>query len=125
MDTAIEVITSLSELYMSVKSFEKEMKVSAEMDKLIDEYAEASEPAREHLNVRPDARVSEASDTLTIDLAQKLNICDYSETCQKQTAHEANEQNQIINIHENTPFVSEKMSQNSSNHGTSVATCTV
>ena len=28
------------------------MKVSAEMDKLIDEYAAASEPAREHLNVR-------------------------------------------------------------------------
>ena len=69
--------------------------------------------------------MSEASDTLTIDLAQKLNICDYSETCQKQTAHEANEQNQIINIHENTPFVSEKMSQNIGNHGTSVATCTI
>ena len=125
MDTAIEVISSLSELYMSAKDFEKEMKVSADMDKLIDEYAAESEPAREHLNVQPDAKVSEASDALTIDLAQKLNICNYLETCQKQTAHEANEQNQIIKIHENTPFVSEKILQNSGYHGTSVATCTV
>ena len=34
MDTAIELITSLSELYMNVKDFEKEIKVSAEMKSL-------------------------------------------------------------------------------------------
>ena len=34
MGTAIELITSLSELYMSVKDFEKEIKVSAEMKSL-------------------------------------------------------------------------------------------
>ena len=99
MDTAMEVITSLSELYSSVKDFEKERKVSAEMDKIIDEYAAASEPARENLNARQDDRSSVSSDILTIDLAQKLDICDYSETCKKQTAHEVNGQNQIINTH--------------------------
>ena len=41
----MEVITSLSELYSSVKDFEKERKVSGEMDTIIDEYATASEPA--------------------------------------------------------------------------------
>ena len=45
MDTAMEVITTLSELYSSVKDFEKEGKVSAEMDKIIDKNAAASEPA--------------------------------------------------------------------------------
>ena len=92
MDTAMEVITSLSELYTSVKDFKKEKKISAEMDMLIDEYAAASEPAREHLSAGQDDRSSVASGILTIDLAQKLNICDDSETCQKQTVHEVNEQ---------------------------------
>ena len=45
MDIAMEVITSLSELYSSVKDFEKERKVSTEMDMIIDEYAAASKPA--------------------------------------------------------------------------------
>ena len=44
MDIAMEVITTLSELYSSVKDFEKERKVSAEMETIIDEYAAASEP---------------------------------------------------------------------------------
>ena len=114
----------LSELYSSVKDFEKERKVSAEMDKIIDEYAAASEPAREHLNARQDDRSSVVSDILTIDLAQKLNICDYSETCKKQTAHEVNGQNRIINNHATTPFEKEKLSQNRDNRGASVATCT-
>ena len=61
------------------------------------------------------------SDILTIDLAQKLNICDYSETCKKQTAHEVNGQNQIINNHATTPFEKEK--KNRDNRGASVATC--
>ena len=119
MDTAMEVIKSLSELYSSVKDFEKERKVSAEMDKIIDEYAAASELARMHLNARQDDRSSVASDILTIDLAQKLDICGDSETCKKQTAHEVSGQNQIINIHATTPFVKEKLSQTRA----SVATC--
>ena len=85
------VITSSSELYTSVKDFKKEMKISAEMDMLIDEYAAASEPAREHLSAGQDDISSVASDTLIIDVAQKLNICDDSEICLKQTAHEENE----------------------------------
>ena len=124
MDIAMEVITSLSELYSSVKDFEKERKVSAEMDTMIDEYAAASEPAREYLNARQDDRSSVVSDILTIDLAQKLNICDYSETCKKQTAQEVNGQNQIIYNHATTPFEKEKLSQNHDNRGASVATCT-
>ena len=124
MDIAMQVITSLSELYSSVKDFEKERKVSAEMDKIIDEYAAASEPAQEHLNARQDDRSSVVSDIITIDLAQKLNICDYSETCKKQTAHEVNGQNRIINNHATTPFEKEKLSQNCDNRGASVATCT-
>ena len=93
MDTAMKVITSLSELYSNVKDFGKERKVLAEMDKIINEYAAASKPARKHLNVRQDDRSSVASDILTIDLAQKLDICDYSETCKKQRAHEVSGQN--------------------------------
>ena len=63
----MEVITSLSELYSSVKDFEKERKVSAEMDTIIDEYAAASEPAREYLNAQQDDRSSVVPDILTID----------------------------------------------------------
>ena len=65
---------------------------------------------------------SVASGILTIDLAQKLNICDESEICQRQTAHEVNEQSQI-NISETPLFVYKKMPQNphNGNHGTSVA----
>ena len=49
MDTSIEVITSLSEFYTSFKDFKKEKTILAEMNMLIDKYAAASEPAREHL----------------------------------------------------------------------------
>ena len=104
MDTAMEVITSLSELYTSVKDFKKEKKISAEMDMLKDEYAAASEPAREHFSAGQDDRSTVALRILTIDLAQKLNFCDDSEICQKQTAHEVNEQNQN-NISESPLFV--------------------
>ena len=56
-------------------------------------------------------------------MAQKLNICDDSETCQKQTAHKVNEQSPSINMHETVPFVYKKLPQNLRNgaHGTSVA----
>ena len=86
---------------------------------LIDKYAAASEPAREHLSAGQNDRSSVASGILTI--AQKLNICDESEICQKQTAHEVNEQSQI-NISETPLFVYKKMPQNlhNGNHGTSV-----
>ena len=94
------------------------------MDKNIDEYAVASEPAREHLNARMDDRSSVVSDILTIDLAKKLNICDYSETCKKQTAHNVNGQNQITYNHATTPFEKEKLSQNHDNRSAFVATCT-
>ena len=109
-------------MYTSVKDFKTEKKISAELDMLIDEYAEASESAREHLSAGQDDRSSVALGILTIDLAQKLNICDDSEICQKQTAHEVNEQSQI-NISETPLFVYKKMSQNlhNGNHGTSVA----
>ena len=68
--------------------------------------------------------MSVVSDILTIDLAQKLNICEYSEICKKQTAHGVNGQNQIIYNHATTPFEKEKSSQNRDNRGASVATCT-
>ena len=118
----MEVITSLSQLYTSVKDLKKEKKISAEMNMLIDEYAAASEPNREHSSVGQDDRSSVASDILTIDLAQHLNICDDSGICQKHTAHEVNEQNQII-ISETPPFVYKKMPKNlhNGNQGPSVA----
>ena len=67
MDTAMEVITSLSELFTNVKDFKKEKNISAEMDMLIDEYAAASEPAREYLSAGQEDRSSVVSDILTID----------------------------------------------------------
>ena len=68
-------------MFSSVKDFEKERKVSAEMDKVMGEYVAASKPDQEHLNARQDDRSSIALDIFTIELAKKLDICDNSETC--------------------------------------------
>ena len=111
MDIAMEVISSLSELYMTFREFEKGKKVLAELDKLECEYAAASEPAREYLHARQDDRSSVMSDILTIDMAQRLNISDDSGTYQKQLMHEVNGQNLNIHIPETMPFPSGKVLQ--------------
>lgn len=103
---------------------EKGKKIVAEMEKLEDEYSMASETAREHLNARRDDRSSVASDILSVDIVQKLNITNYSETYQKQSTREVI--NQIINVHETTPFGAEKTIQNtySGTHSTAAPACT-
>ena len=72
MDIAMEVISSLSELYMTFREFEKGKKVLAELDKLECEYAAASEPAREYLHARQDDRSSVMSDILTVGFGVEI-----------------------------------------------------
>ena len=121
---AMDIKISLSDFNMRHNDLEKGKKVVAEMEKLEDEYFVASETAREHLNAQRDDRSSVASDILSVDMVQNLNIANYSETYQKPSTGEVN--NQIINVHETTPFAAEKTIQNtnSGTHRTSAPACT-
>ena len=102
---------------------EKGKKFVAEMKKLEDEYFTASKTARKHLNARRDDKSVVTSDILSDDMVHKLNITNYSETYQKSAMREVN--NQIINVHETTPFAAEITLQNTSSgtHRISVPAC--
>lgn len=96
LEIAMDIMISLSDLYMKHNDLEKGKKVVAEMEKLEDEYSTASEAAREHLNARWDDRSSVASDILSVDMVQKLNITDNSETYQKQAIREVNNKIKLL-----------------------------
>ena len=82
MESAIDVMINLSELY--VKNNEKENnKVVLEMEKLEGEFATTYVAARQYIDAQKE-QSCETSEILSIDLLNRMNISDQSETYRKE-----------------------------------------
>ena len=79
----MDVPTNFSEFYIKIEEMQKSMRVSNEMEKTDNEYSSAYEAANEYLQSRQDHRASVTSDTLTIDMLERMNI---SETSKKEVS---------------------------------------
>ena len=75
MDSAMDAITSLSDLYMKNKDLETSKKVVLEMEKIEEEFAIAYEAARQCLDSQKQ-QSSETSETLSIDLLHRMDVFD-------------------------------------------------
>ena len=83
-EVAMEIMASLSHLYMKHKDFEKSRKVLIEIDKIEDDFSSVSEAAREYLDSRRNDRSSVSSDIISIDLGVRQGSGSYmSETYKK------------------------------------------
>ena len=87
LETAMEVMTSLLDLYIQTKALDKGKKIVIEMEKMEAEFYIAYEVAREYLDSQKEHSSSVSSDILSIDL-QRMNIPDRSKTY-KQVAQRA------------------------------------
>ena len=81
----MEVMEKLSDLYIKYEELENGSKVVTEMEKIEVEFSTASETAIEFLDARRDNSFSVTSETLTIDMLNKMHINDDSETYEKTT----------------------------------------
>ena len=72
----IRALTNFSEFYIKIDEMKKSIWVLDEMENLDDEYRSAYETAREYLNSLSDDRSSVASDILSVDILQRMNIAD-------------------------------------------------
>ena len=78
MDSAMEAMASLSELYMKTKDTANSNKVVLEMEKIEEEFTTAYMAARRCLESQKQ-QSSETSETLTIDLLNRMDIADQSD----------------------------------------------
>lgn len=90
MESAMDAMTSLSDIYMKNKETEKSKKVVLEMEKIEEEFTTAYEAARQWLDSQKE-QSSEASEILSIDMLNRMNISDQSErfTEERQSASQA------------------------------------
>ena len=88
MDTcqaiAIEVLTNFSDFYTKNGEKQKRKLVVMEMIRIEEDFYMTSESAREYLESRKSDNSSVSSDILSIDLLERMNISDQSETNRKQ-----------------------------------------
>ena len=82
MESAMGVMTRLSELFGKNKQNQLNDKVMLEMEKLDDEYS-TTYAAAQHYNHTQKEQSSETSEILSIDLLGRMNISDQSETYRK------------------------------------------
>ena len=86
MELVMKVLENFSEYYIQNGNLQKGQKIVNEMEKIEEEFYTAYEAAREYLDSRRDDASSVASDILSIDLLQRMNITDGdSETSRKET----------------------------------------
>ena len=102
----MDVLTNFFEFYIKIEEMQKSMRVSNEMEEIIDEYSSAYEAANEYLQSRQDDRSSVTSDNLTIDMLDRMNI---SETSKKevpetqQSLHQAEQEVRTVCSNTNDP----------------------
>ena len=84
LESAIDVTSSLSDLYIKNKEMNQGRKIVVEMEKLGEEFSVTYEAARRHLELLKEDTSSESSDTVTIDLLNKVNITNQPETYKKE-----------------------------------------
>ena len=83
MESAMDVMTRLSELFDKNKQKQLSDKIMLEMEKMDDDYS-TTYAAAQHYNHTQKEQSSETSEILTIDLLGRMNISDQSETYRKE-----------------------------------------
>ena len=82
MESAMDVMTRLSELFDKNKQKQLNNKVMLEMEKLDDDYSTTYAAAKQYNNTQKE-QSSETSEILSIDLLGRMNISDQSKTYRK------------------------------------------
>ena len=100
MESAMDAMINLSELYMKYKEKGKNNKVVLELDTLDDEYSSAHKAARQYIDTQKE-QSSDASEMLSIDLLNRMSISDKSETFRKDGPNVSHEVG-IVSSHSNT-----------------------
>ena len=86
MELVLKVLSNFSDFYIQNSEIQKGQRIVNEMEKIEEEFYTSYEAAREYLDSRRDEASSVASDILSIDLLQRMDITDDgSETSQKES----------------------------------------
>ena len=97
-EITLDVITRLSGLYMGNKDTDKARKVAQESDQLEEDYNTAYDAARHYLRSLHGENSSDSSEILTIDMRNKMNTGDESETEQRQETVDRQETSKKVGI---------------------------
>ena len=82
MESAMDLMTNISELYAKNKENQLNIKVILEMEKLDDEFSTTYAAAQQYIHAQKE-QSSETSEILSIDFLGRMNIYDQSETYRK------------------------------------------
>ena len=82
VESAMDVMTRLSEFFRKIKEKQLNNKVMLEIEKLDDEYSTTYAAAQHYIHTQKE-QSSESSEILKIDLLSQMNISDESETYKK------------------------------------------
>ena len=99
MESAMDVMTNLSELYMKNKEKEKNNKAVLEMEKLDDVFATTYAAARQYIDAQKE-QSCETSEIRSIDLLNRMNISNQSETYRKE-GHNISQEVGIVDSYSN------------------------
>ena len=83
LELVMEILTIFSDFYSKNGELQKDKKIINEMEKIEEDYYTAYGTAKEYLNSRKDDSSSITSDVLSVDMLQRMNIIDDSETLRK------------------------------------------
>ena len=87
-----DVLTFLSEFYISIDEVQKSMRLTYELEKILDEHSSAPEAATDYLESRQDERSSVTSDILTNNMLEHINISKTTKEVEMQHALPQTEQ---------------------------------
>ena len=73
-EIATDILISFAEFYIRMDEIQKSMRVSNELEILVEEHSSAREEAKDYLATREDGRSSVTSDILTIDMLKNMDI---------------------------------------------------
>ena len=100
MDSCSEIATdtliSFAEFYIRMDELQKSMRVSNELEMLVEEYSSAREDVKDYLVSREDERSSVSSEILTIDMLKNMDISATNKE-RVETQHDLQQTEQKVN----------------------------
>ena len=124
MESAMDIMTRLSELFDKNKQKQLSDKVMHEMEKLDDDYSTTYAAAQHYYHTQKE-QSSETSEILTIDLLGRMNIYDQSETYRKEgysVSQEVEIVDSDINVCNSVPLKSSENQTNSTTGNQKITT---
>ena len=92
MDIVLEVLYNSSDFYLENNDLQKSKKIVCEMEKIEEEFYSAHEAKRDYL----DSQRDDQSSILSIDLREKMNICDSRTEMRQATLREVPQTNNEV-----------------------------